>query len=353
MIRKLVTAIMDRIAGRPFPQVGQKRLSALAAASMGNLLALLLIASSWLGVSCRKAEPPKRAEMPNAVATVAGEKITVEMLRDELSRQHRHEKQDLTTPQKLHALERLIQTDALYAKAKAAGFDQIPEIQKRIKDLIATQFREAHFSKPNPAVTEQDIEQYYRGNKARYATPASVHAAVILLEAPSNATPEKQREFRAYADSVLAEAGAATNATHFADVVRRHSADQVSRYRGGDIGWLTSSSSDADSKLLEALTKLDKPGDFAPLVPIPRGWFIAKLLERKDAGYKSLPEVKDTIRYQLARLKAQQAEADFQASIKEGLDIQINQTLLESVTLPVEKNEPPKLPGTQTAQLRH
>src|SRR5262249_19195332 len=115
---------------------------------------------------------------------------------------------------------------------------------------------------------------------------------------------------------------------------------------------LTSGNSGVDSKLLEALAKLDKPGDFAPIIPTPRGWFIAKLLERKDAGYKSLPEVKDSIRYQLARLKAQQAEANFQVSIKEGLDIQINQALLDSVTLPAEKNEPPKLPGTQTAQLR-
>jgi parvulin-like peptidyl-prolyl isomerase len=314
-------------------------------------IAPLLLAFALVAVSCGKPDARKTVEIGNAVAVVAGEKITVERLRDELARQHRHDRSNPTTSQKLAALEALIQTDALYAKAKAAGFDRTPEMESRIKNLIVVQFKETHFPKMNLTVTDQEIERYYGENKARYATPLEVRAAVILLEAPVHATAEKQNEFREHAESVLAEAKAAANSQAFADVVHRHSADQASRYRGGDIGWLRSGNSFADSKLIEALSKLEKPGHFAPLISTSRGLLIAKLLEKKDAGFKSLPETRDTIRYQLTRLKAQQAEADLQASIKNGLAIQINESLLESVTLPAEQNDPPKTPGPQTAQV--
>jgi PPIC-type PPIASE domain len=317
-----------------------------------NLLVPWLLGAAIVGLSCRKAEAPKPALSGNAVAVVAGKEITPQMLQDELERHFRHGNSELTSPEKLTALEALIQTEALCTKAKAAGFDRTPQMEARIRNLIAAQFKEAHFPAPNTAVTDQEIEQYYLANKTAYATAPAVHAAVILLEAPANATPEKRREFRARAESVLAEAKAAGRAQEFADVVRRHSEDQASRYRAGDIGWLTSGTTGADLKLVEALTALGKPGEFTSLVSTPRGLFIAKLLEKKDAGFKPLAEIKETLRYQLARLKAQQAEANLQAAIKDGLEIQVNQALLESIALPAEKNEPPKMPGNQTAQLR-
>jgi parvulin-like peptidyl-prolyl isomerase len=286
------------------------------------------------------------------VAIVAGREITSPMLRDELARRF-HGHSEPTTAQKLNALETLIQTEALCAKAKTAGFDRTPQMEARIKNLIATQFKESHFPQPNVAVTDQEIEQYYRANQARFATPLAVHAAIILLEISPRATPEKQKEFRARAESVLEEARHATSAEAFAAVVVRHSEDQATRYRGGDIGWLNSETPGVDSRLLTALAAVAKPGDLAPLISTPRGVVIARLLEKKEAGVKALAEAGETIRYQLSRLKTQQAEANLQASLKAGLDIQVNQALVESISLPVEQIEPPKMPGAQTAQVRH
>jgi len=312
---------------------------------------LLLPAILLLCSSCRKAEIPKRAESSNVVAVVAGEPITVEMLQAELARQFRYGAANLTSAQKSAALDALIEAESLFAKAKATGFDHTPEMRARIKNLIVSQFKETQFRPTDPLVTEQDILQYYEANKNRYATPLAVRGAVILLEAPAHPTPEKQKEFRSRAESVLAEAKAAANAQAFADVVRRHSDEQASRYRGGDTGWLHDGGTGADPKLVEALMALKQIGEFASLISTPRGLVIAKLLEKKDAGHKPLSEVKESIRYQLARQKTRQAEADFQASIKSGLDIQLNRELLESVALPAKKTEPPKMPGLRTAQL--
>ena len=317
-----------------------------------SLVALTSLVAILFGASCRKADPPKAGLNGNVVAVVAGAEITVPTMRAELERRFRDGNAHLTNQQKLSVLESLIQTEAVYAKAKAAGFDRTPQMEARIKDLIVAQYKEAQFTQPNPAVTDQEIEQYYRANRTRYATPPAVRGAVILLTSPANATKEKQEAFRAHAESILAEAKAAVGGQMFTEVVLRYSEDQASRYHGGETTWMSRRTTGADSQLAVALDALEKPGDFAPLIPTARGFYIAKLLEKKQAGFRPIAEVRDTIRYQLARYKTEQAAADFQASIKQGLDIRINRALLESLTLPAVEQKPPALPGTQTAQLR-
>jgi len=304
-------------------------------------------------ISCREATPPARVDVnTNAVAVVGGREITAEMLRAELGRQTRRAGSEPGAEQKRAALEALIQNEALYAKARATGFDRTPEMEARLRNLVIAQFKEAHLPTTNATISDNEVQSYYQANKARYATPLSVRAAVIFLEAPAHATDEKQKQFRLHAESVLDEAKAATGAQEFADVVRRHSTDQASRYRGGDIGWLSRGRSGSDTNIFAAVSILKKPGDFAPLIFTPRGVFIATLQERQEAGFKPLADVTESIRYQLARQKAQQAQIDFYASLKDSLEIQINQSLLESITLPVENNQPPRLPGTTTAQFR-
>jgi parvulin-like peptidyl-prolyl isomerase len=319
-------------------------------ANLGKLV-LPLILIVLTGLSCRKTDTPRPTSSHDAVAVIAGREITVQMLRDELQRRFRADQANLTADQKMAALENLIQIEALYTKAQAAGFDRTPEIEARIKHLVVSQFKQSQFRAQDPTVTDEEVEAYYHANQSRFAIPPAVRGAIILLELPGHASPEKKKEFQLRAESILAEARAAT-AQEFAELVRRHSEDQATRYRAGDIGWLTSNSRDLHPKLFEALAKVETPGDFAPLVSTPQGVFIAKLLDRKDAGAKSLAEIRETIRYQLVRQKAEQAEAHLQAAVKQGLDIQINQALLESVTVPQPKVAPPRMPGTQTAQLR-
>jgi parvulin-like peptidyl-prolyl isomerase len=178
-----------------------------------------------------------------------------------------------------------------------------------------------------------------------------VRGAVILLEVPAKATAEKQAEFRQRAEASLKEALAAANEHAFSSLVMRSSEDQATRYRGGDIGWVSRDNAMVEAPLREALFALKKPGEFAPLVRTPRGFYVAKLLGRREATRKPLAEVQEAIRHQLSRQKAEKAERDFYSSAKAGLDIHVNHALLESISLPTETNEPPRLPGTQTAQL--
>lgn len=257
----------------------------------------------------------------------------------------------VTDEQKLEALERLVRQEAIYAKAKASGFDQSPEIQARIKNLIVAQFTEKRFTNTTPVVTEQELLTAYEASGSKFSQSEAVRGAVIFIEAPRKAAPEQRTELRQHAEAVAAEARAATNDQAFAQVAARRSEDRVTRYRGGDTGWLGTDGSGYEPMLAEALFKLSRPGEFAPLIETARGFYVAKLIQKREATRKPMGEVREALRYQLVRQKAEQADRAFHASMKSGLDIQINRTLLDSISLTAPQSEPPAAPATTTAGL--
>ena len=300
-----------------------------------------------LGAGCGREE--KAAVNPKIVAVVSGAEISAEALARELALRAKGGVQAAPTlDRKLEALESLVRDEALLAKAKAARFEESPEMQAEIRRMIVSRFREKQFTPRVTAPGAAEVEKFYRENAAKYPLAASVRGAIIFLPSPVSATPEKRAEARAHADAAMAEA---RGAEAFAQVVARHSADQATRYRGGELPWLSRGSQEVDAAVTDALFAVVAPGEFAPLVETPRGFYIVKLLERREAGTRPLAQVAEGIRYELSRRKAEQAERDFFAAMKRGLDIQIHREAVEALTLPAEKETaPPSMPGAVGAR---
>ena len=309
---------------------------------------ITLLAAALL-VSCRRAEMGKAAPEAQVVAVVAGAEIPAERLAREVKLRAASGVQPAPTlDRKLEVLEGLVRDEALFAKAKAAHFEETPEMQAEIRRLVVSRFREKNGPAEIAPPTAQEVEAFYRANAAKYATAAAVRGAMIFLPSPMSATAEKKSEARARAEAVLTEA---RSTEAFAEMVARHSADQATRYRGGELPWLTQDSAEVDAAVTKALFAVARPNDFAPVIETPRGFYIAKLLERRDAGTRPLAEVEEGIRFELSRKKAEQAEREFYAAMKRGLDIQINREAVESLSLPAEKNPaPPRMPGATTQQ---
>ena len=322
---------------------------------------LALIAALFLllaGVGCQKQTEQKTDASPAGVAQVGGTTIRVEAFK-QLMRQRagRDPGRYASAAAKEALLDEMIGQEAVYAKAKAAGFDQRPDIRESIKQMVIAKFREEELgrSPAAPGVSEQEIQQYFQEHQAKYAMPAKARGAMIFIHIPAAATPEKRADFLARAQSILEEAKAAEKMAEFATVVQRNSEDQATRYRGGDIGWVTRDAKDwgLEPALVDALFSVEKPGDFAPLVITEKGVYIAKLLEARPAGVRSITEIRPEIAYILARQKGEKREKDFYHGMKTGLDIRINRPLLDSIRPPAPENAlPPSIPGNATAQLK-
>lgn len=318
--------------------------------------ALFLVGSTLILPGCYKQKSIVSLST-NEVAIVGTRVITSEAFQNELSRRAHLSPDRYASPgEKQALLEEMIRFEALYQKALAAGYNQDPEIAASLKRMIAAKYQADQLARlTRPEVTSKDIADYYRNNAERFGTPEQVRVALIELKVPRTATPEKRAEAAKQAESILAEARAsAVPDSTFGLLAQNHSEDQASRYRGGDIGWLTAGDTNApwDPAVLEAAFKLAEPGDLAPVVSTPEAFYLVKLVERQPAHLRPFEKVKDGIAYLVARQKQQQQLDEFYTVLKQGLKIQTNQTLLESIRVPVTQSQPPGVPGTRRAEAR-
>ena len=289
--------------------------------------------------------------MGDALASVAGNRIGRADFEAELKRRARGLPGAFTRADQREALlGEMIDFEAVYLRAREAGFDQKPEIAGQIKRLIVSQFIETQLSAANhPAeVTETEVEKFYENHRAKYAMPEQARFAVVFFGFSPKATDEKKEAIRAKASDALVEArGLPASEKGFGLIAQKHSKDAATRYAGGDAGWISRGiGSRWNAKITEAVFALKNQGEIAPLITVSNGCYLVKLMDRKEAGSRGLVEVEEAIRYQLGKQKQQQAQQSFYESMKAGLPIEINRPLLESIAPPPEaETKPPGVPA--------
>jgi hypothetical protein len=320
-----------------------------------SLTAFVLVCGLWLAAGCR---PDARVALTvrpldsNTIASVQGGVISRESYRQKLKERVGQTVAPLSGAAKEAVLEAMIRQEAVYAQAKAAKFDAEPEVAALIRNLIVSRFLEREMSAEEPRVTPEEVQQYYNEHGEEFVMPATARGAIMFFRAAGKMAPEKRAALQQQASLILAEAGQITQEADFARLVQRHSEHQATRYRGGDLGWMTREQCEValGAGVSAALFALKRPNSFAPLLETPDGFYILKLRALQEPRLRPLAEVEEFIRYRLLRQQRSRREEEFYTRMKQGLDIRINQALLESISLPRPEDHPPGLPGSSTAQ---
>lgn len=240
---------------------------------------------------------------------------------------------------------------ATLAAAREAGYDRDPRLVRQWERLIVSQFQEDHLAQRTAAasaVTEAELEDYYRKHSDQFRIAEAVRAAVLCVRNSAKATIEKRRELAAEVRELRQQA-AGMDAAEFAELVALRSEDQATRYRGGDVGWLTKGMAVAHWELpvVEAALNLSQPGDLSSLIQTDRGCYVIRLLERRPAGTAPLEEVRELVRHRLVQDRQRRQQQDFVRSLQAGLAIQVNQGLIDSLNPCPSDAKPsvPTLPG--------
>ncbi|HTI72854.1 MAG TPA: peptidylprolyl isomerase [Candidatus Limnocylindria bacterium] len=286
--------------------------------------------------SCRDEVAKKRETVPPEVVAVVGTRsITKAALERELQRRGPEASKDKT-------LEELVQFEATLAKVRTAGFDRDPEIVAAVERMLVARFQERELATAeSPVVTEDEIRASYAASAKRFAVPAKVRGGVLYLRSPQKADSSRRAEVAEQAEKLRAQAQS-TNATAFARLVREHSDDQTTRYRGGDTGWLSAGQPQSwDPVVAETLLTLKQPGECASVVETQQGFYIIRLAESQPASVRPLAEVCDLLRHELQQAKRARMNADFQTRMRVGLDIQINPSALNQIMVTTQSQTPP------------
>lgn len=134
----------------------------------------------------------------------------------------------------------------------------------------------------------------------------------------------------------------------FGQLAKEYSDDNATKYRGGDIGWISKGAKiyKWDKQVIDAIFSLKKAGDIGPIIRTSKGLYLLKLIGKKEGTVSSLTQVKEGIEKKLISDKSRKAQKEYYQSLKKELEIKINWDLLNSVEIKGKNSRegPPTFP---------
>jgi hypothetical protein len=177
------------------------------------------------------------------------------------------------------------------------------ETQYRIERLVQRIQDEA--PRPRP----KDVSEYYKKNKDRFWTPELVRAAHVVKNVNEH---QDEAAARAGIEQALTDLN---NGEAFEIVADRHS-DCAGN--GGDLGWFPRGEMvDAFDDTVFALPV----GATSAIFRSEFGFHIARVLDRKPAGIRGFPEVKEEIEQAIWQERREKALEDFLDRLRADADI--------------------------------
>lgn len=158
---------------------------------------------------------------------------------------------------------------------------------------------------PQIEVTEEEVRKQYQATAQQYEQKEERQASHILISVPKEADAAAKTAARERAEELASEA--TKNPDSFAELARKHSQDPGSAAQGGDLG---SFARGVMTKPFEDAVFSMKVGEVRGPVESEFGYHIIKLTAVKEPAARSFEQVKDQIRQDLKKQKAQRKFAE-------------------------------------------
>ena len=302
--------------------------------------ALFLASAVCLVSQCEK-QAPAGATPGKPLATVAGTTVTEQDLLDEAAWRRANNQ---AVPPATELLQEIVNRLALVEKAKQTGVADDAATQRRIQSVIIASLREKEFDAALAKVTvaDEEVAAAYEARKSEFASPGLDRFAILFQSADAKATDARKAEARklledgiAQSDAQPAAGGRGPAAGGFGPVAARHSEDQVSRYKGGDIGWIETAAKETrlPANVIEAGRALEK-GKRSGVIEAADGFYVIMKTDARPGGERPLDQVTDSLRQQLLRDKRRALEEGFLADALKLSKATIDTAAAAKVTLP-------------------
>ena len=309
---------------------------------------LLLVVSPLSGEN-----PARRAlQEKETLARIGDQPITIDAYLEELeNRRAKAPARVLDVEGQRQVLEDMVRRRMLLAGASALGYADHPDVVEVWQQMmIKTYLRENLEQRLEKLeVSDAEVEAHYLEHAERYAVPARSQPAIVFYEIPRNAAPDQRSAARERAQSALGEAASLDpSILHFGEIARRDSSHRSSRYQGGVVGWLAhlpEVSSSLPRPVVDAVLRLEKAGDLGPLVEIPEGFYLIRLVDREPKRLQPLEQVAAGIRHGLLRTKRTAERGSFEEELRRQLEVHIDEGLFQSLDLPDDAGGPPAVPS--------
>ncbi len=184
---------------------------------------------------------------------------------------------------------------------------QLEEEQRR--DLLNAKTIEAEVA-PRLAVTDADLDTFYKANPDQFKEQETVRASHILFGVAKDAAPAAKLATKTEAEGVLKRVKAGED---FAALAKQYSKDPGSAAVGGDLNFFPKGQM---VPAFDAAAFALKPGEISDLVETEFGFHIIKLTDKRTGRIVPLAEVKDRLTEFLKQRKQQELVQQYLSSLK-------------------------------------
>ncbi|VGO20756.1 peptidylprolyl isomerase [Pontiella sulfatireligans] len=298
-------------------------------------------AALLLGSSCSKQEAP--AGLPADAVAMIGDRI---IMPDDLAVEaERRMESGLPALAPAELLNRMMLRESMLMKSRETGLENDPEIQREIERLLVARLRDRELPAllDSVAVSEGEVEQAYRERIADFTTPALDRLAMLHLAIEKNASEAKRAEIRAR----MAEArrlaveqrgsAALPLAKGFDQLSIQYSDDAVSRYRGGDLGWIDERKGLAriPDEVVQAAQRLPV-GELSEIIAAGPGLFLVMRTDERPSTVKPFEQARPLLQKRLVAAKRDALEERYYMECLEAAGPRINQVVLATLAAPKE-----------------
>ena len=302
---------------------------------------VFLIAAALLAAACQRNKdresptdptaaslpPQSQAELDTPLARIDAEVITVGEFQERINRQSPYVRGRYTSRENQREfLTNLIRFEVLAIEAKRRGLDKDPDVVRAMKQVMIQKLMAAEFEDAGRAetITDEELKANYDKNPNQYNKPEEVRVAAIVLN--NKARAEK------VARQALGESGKTNSG--FRALVEKHSIDQESKIRNGDLRYFSRDNKEIPGPVIEAAFELGSTGAVAGPIDAGDGrFFIIRQTGKRKAINKPFESVKLQIRNRLARQKRSEAQREFISNLKKQSKIEVFEENLEKVRI--------------------
>jgi parvulin-like peptidyl-prolyl isomerase len=276
--------------------------------------------------------PAQEAPKSNKVLAVVGkEKITEADVFAPIATMPPQFRSRYETPDgKKKLFERSVQMSLLSQEARRLGIDKKEDVAKKIKEM-ADQFIIQELTKQvisdKVTVSDAEIQENYNQNKATYLEEEKVKANLIQFEVKADAAADVKSEKKKLAEQTHKRL---KKGEDFEAVAKEVSDDKRTKTRGGSTGFFGAGKrKETYGEAFEQKVFSLKPGELSDVFEGKDGYYIVKVVEKKEQKQQTLEEVKPRIERTLKQDKQKKAFDDYLEALKKRYPVQIKEQSMQ------------------------
>lgn len=241
-------------------------------------------------------------------------------------------------------IQELIERQAMLQEAARAPWMNEPEARRERENQLLAQWleRTLQAEKSRLSVSEEEVRARFRERVADFTRPAMVRLAILFRRNSPQDTQEKAEDLveslRKARQEFLGDRSAATQNGRipgFGSVAAKASEDTVSRYRGGDLGWMDAASKEfrVPAAVVEAGNALPVHG-VSDVLRTEQGLYVVMKQDERGAQTMSYEDAGPALRRALLRQKEEAVEKDFRSNLLVRIPVSIDTDRVARLTLP-------------------